>query len=217
MRKLWILAVLALGCNSQQEEDLFEPQIIAEATLFALENAGDNQYTVMEKEIGSAAFEQDGEVVRLTIELSGMTPNTYKAVHIHDGSVESPGRHWNRGSFFAACDSLSLGNFWGKPFVGDVGNVRIDETGSGLFTLRTDLWSINSGDNSDLVGRPIIIHDLPQDFAEECNPNHDHNHLHNNPKIGGGTVILISEEPVKSTASGARVAAEDVPDFLICN
>ena len=212
MRKvLWIL-VLAVGCSSPQE-DLFDPQIMAEASLFSLDQVGDNQYEVVQTEIGKAEFAQDGNVVQLKITLSGMTPNSYKAVHIHHGSIEEPGRHWNRGSFFASCDALSLGRYWGKPFIGDVGNVRIDASGNGLFTLRTDLWSINTGDPSDVIGRPIIIHDQGQDFAEECNPNHDHNHLHSNPKIGGGTIQLVSEVPVNSQV---MIEPEAMPEFLIC-
>jgi len=204
---------LAVGCSTP-EEDLFEPQIIAEAKLFTLEQTGENQFDVLEKEIGTAEFAQDGNIVQLKITLSGMAPNTAKAIHIHNGSIEKPGRHWNRGSLRASCDSLSLGNLWGRPFIGDVGNIRINEEGEGLFTLRTNLWSINSGDVSDVIGRPIIIHENPQDFAEECNPNHDHNHLHNNPKIGGGTIQLISEMPVN--AHSIEVPQENIPDFLIC-
>lgn len=142
-----------------------------------------------------------------------MTPNTFKAVHIHNGTVEEPGRHWNRGSFLASCDSLSMGNFWGRPFIGDVGNVRIDANGDGFFTIRTDLWKINSGDEKDIVGLPIIIHDTPQDFEEECDPNHDHTHMHMNPKIGGGTIKVLNEVPVTAQAI---VTSEEIPEFLIC-
>ena len=213
MRKLSIILIVFLAACAEPQEVIFEPEIVAEAKLYSLELIGENQYDIMESEIGTAEFSQDGNEVRLKITLSGMTPNTFKAVHIHHGSVETPGRHWNRGSLYASCDSLSLGNFWGRPFIGDVGNVRVDENGNGLFTLRTDLWRINSGDERDLLGRPIIIHDQPQDFQEECNPNHDHTHLHINPKIGGGTITLVSEMPV---IGQAFEDPEEIPDFLIC-
>ena len=212
MRSLFILVfILLISCAEPQ--DVFNPEIVAEAKLYELESLGDNQYNVLQSEIGTAEFSQDGSVVKLQISLSGMTPNTYKAVHIHHGTVEEPGRHWNRGSLLASCDSLSIGNFWGRPFIGDVGNVRIDSNGDGLFTIRTDLWRINSGDEKDVVGRPIIIHEMPQDFDEECDPNHDHTHKHTNPKIGGGTISLVSEVPVV----GQTIAIpEQIPDFLLC-
>ncbi|MEM6642128.1 MAG: superoxide dismutase family protein [Bacteroidota bacterium] len=212
-----LLAFLGLaGCSDSP--DPFEPEITAEAKLFSLEVLQTDgpyilEYGLAEKEIGVAKFSQDGPIVKLRIELSGMTPNTFKAVHIHQGTVNIPGKHWNRGSFYASCDSLSLGTFWGRPFIGDVGNVKIDSDGNGVFSLSTDLWSINSGDEKDLLGKPIIIHDLPQDFVEECNPNHDHNHLHTNPKIGGGTIELLSDVPLNLQAIEEP---KDMPDFLIC-
>ena len=213
MRNLVLLVVIAFVSCAEPKDVVFEPEISAEAKLYALETVGENQYNASEKEIGTAAFSQDGDVVRLHISLSGMTPNTFKAVHIHYGTVEEPGRHWNRGSLFASCDSLNMGSFWGRPFIGDVGNVRIDNNGNGEFTIRTDLWRINSGDEMDVLNKPIIIHDLPQDFAEECNPNHDHNHDHRNPKIAGGTITLLSDVPVNEQSIAMP---EHIPDFLIC-
>ncbi len=213
MKNLFPLILVVFFSCSEPQEVVFEPEIFAKATLYSLNDLGDNKFDVLESEIGTAEFSQDGNTVMLQIRLSGMTPNTYKAVHIHRGTVSEPGRHWNRGSLFASCDSLSLGNFWGRPFIGDVGNVRIDANGDGLFTLRTDLWSINSGDEKDILNRPIIIHDQPQDFEEECDPNHDHNHLHQNPKIAGGTIALISDVPIISRAFDIET---EVPDFLIC-
>lgn len=213
---LLVAVVLVASCTSNDEEP-FEAEIIAEAVLYDLELVGDNEYETLQTQIGTASFAQDGDVVRLQITLSGMEPGTYKAVHIHEGSLATPQRHWNGGSVFASCDSISLGSFWGKPFIGDVGNVEIGSDGEGVFTISTDLWSINSGDLKDVVGRPIIIHDSPQDFSEECDPNHSHGDEHTNPKIAGGTIELLSGEPVNTNARAVIEITNEVPDFLICN
>ena len=213
MKQISFLSFLVVLACAEPQEVAFEPEIEAEAVLYSLATLGDNQYARMENEIGSATFAQDGNVVKLQITLTGMTPNTFKAVHIHHGTVENPGRHWNRGSLLASCDSLSMGNFWGRPFIGDVGNVRIDENGEGVFSIRTDLWRINSGDEKDLVGLPIIVHEMPQDFQEECDPNHDHTHMHMNPKIGGGVISLTSGG---MEVGNAIDLSEEIPSFLIC-
>lgn len=213
MKKLWLLVVvLAFACSSNTE-DPFEPEIIAEAKLFSLEEIGDGQYAIEAKEIGTARFAQDGDVVELRISLLGMTPNTAKAVHIHDGTVEEPGRHWNQGSYQAACNERSMGRVWARPFIGDVGNVPIGSDGTGELILRTDLWEINSGDEKDVLNRPIIVHEMSTDFAEECNPNHSHEGMHSNPKIGGGRIELISDIPLNEQSIATP---EDLPDFLIC-
>ena len=213
MRKLIVIVgIIMVGCGSDTEIP-FEPEIQAEATFYALEQVGNNEYEVSEAPVGVAKFAQDGNIVELRISLQGMTPNTFKAVHIHNGSVELPGRHWNQGSLFASCDERSLGQVWAKPFIGDVGNVPIDSDGTGSLILRTDLWRINSGDEKDLLNKVIIVHENPQDFIEECNPFHDHTHAHANPKIGGGMIALTSDIPLEQQAI---VVSEQMPDFLIC-
>ena len=194
MKKLSILPlVLILACGSENQQGLTGPEIVAEAVIFTLVEVAEREYEVQQVSVGKASFFQTGNVVTVEISLTGMTPNTSKAVHIHDGSVQLPGRHWNSGKFVAACNERSMGEVWARPFIGDVGNVPIDENGNGTFSLQTDLWAINSGDNKDILDKVIIVHDDPQDFVEECNPFHTHDHPHFNKKIGGGTISLISE------------------------
>ena len=194
MKKLSILPlVLILACGSENQQGLTGPEIVAEAVIFTLVEVAEREYEVQQVSVGKASFFQTGNVVTVEISLTGMTPNTSKAVHIHDGSVQLPGRHWNSGKFVAACNERSMGEVWARPFIGDVGNVPIDENGNGTFSLQTDLWAINSGDNKDILDKVIIVHDDPQDFVEECNPFHTHDHPHFNKKIGGGTIALISE------------------------
>ena len=214
MKRLFILPLLIfIACDSSEPEQVLEPEIVAEAQIYALNQVGDREYEVQAEVVGKASFFQTAEVVTIEIELSGQTPNTSKAVHIHEGTVEVPGRHWNAGKFIAQCNTRSLGSVWARPFIGDVGNVDIDENGNGTFSLRTDLWQLNSGDERDLLDRPIIIHENAQDFIEECDPFHDHTHAHSNPKIAGGEIKLVSaiEQNVQS-----YVKAEQMPDFLIC-
>ena len=213
MKKLFILPLLIfIACNSEPQEEL-EPEIVAEAQIYSLNQVADREYEVLSESMGVASFYQTGDVVTIEISLSGQAPNTSKAIHIHEGTVELPGRHWNAGKFVAACNTRSLGSPWARPFIGDVGNVNIDANGNGRFSLKTDLWKLNSGDERDLLDRPIIVHDQPQDFIEECDPFHDHTHAHVNPKIAGGEIKLVSniEQNVQS-----YVKAEQMPDFLIC-
>lgn len=215
MKKLFILPLaLILACSSEDPKEIGEPEIVAEAEIFAITEIADREYEVQETSVGKASFFQTGNIVTLEISLTGMTPNTSKAVHIHDGSVQLPGRHWNSGKFVAACNERSMGEVWARPFIGDVGNVPIDENGNGTFSLQTDLWAINSGDNKDILDKVIIVHEDPQDFIEECNPAHTHEHGHSNQKIGGGTIALISEvdRNLQSIVSTEKV----MPDFLIC-
>ena len=206
-----------MSCESDPVEE-FIPDIRAEAKLYSIEQNGENHYLVSQQNTGTAVFGQSDNVVQLTILLENMKPNTRKAIHIHNGTVEKPGRHWNQGYLFSACDSLSMGRRWNKPFLGDIGNVDINSEGIGVFTLQTDLWQINSGDNDDVLNKVVIVHEKPQDFANECTPNHIHNH--SNAKIAGGTIQLVSDIPQNEQQV---VQMEKVPEFgtakmqQICN
>ncbi|GAB4232648.1 MAG: hypothetical protein Tsb0034_05480 [Ekhidna sp.] len=211
-RLLLVLIPLIFSCSSEEFE-FGTPEIEAEAQIFSLEKVGEDTYDPQAKQVGTAKFYQAGNVVKVMISLEGMTPDSYKAVHIHRGTVQNPGRHWNRGSYIAACDTASMGERWGRPFVGDIGNVPIGADGTGDLVIFTDLWSINTGDRKDILDKTIIVHEYPEDFAEECNPAHVHDHLHFNLKIGGGSIVLASDIP---KVEQSTFEMERLPDFTIC-
>lgn len=141
--------------------------------------------------MGNASLVYQDGVTTLDISVEGMEPNTQHAMHLHQGTLREPGRHWNKGKFIAFCDSISLGEYWLKPFAGDVGNISVDASGDGTFTIQTDLWSLGTDSESDISGTVLFIHEKYQDFGNECDPNHKHDHGHMNPKIAGGTVALV--------------------------
>lgn len=180
------------------------PDIEGRATIHSLNNNGEGQYEIACDTIGHALFLQYADTMVLQVSLFGMLPGSSKAVHIHHGTLNSPGRHWNQQSLYAFCDSISLGQPWRKPFAGDIGNVHIDEDGTGSLTVYTDLWALNSGDKKDILGKVVIVHDNEEDFELECQPDHPHNHDHNNLKIGGGIILLVSDITIT------------IPDFTMC-
>ncbi|MEQ9466164.1 MAG: superoxide dismutase family protein [Ekhidna sp.] len=215
MKKLLIIPlVFLLACSAQDSNQVAEPEIVAEAKIFSINQLTDSEYEVLSTPVGKATFTQTGDVVTISISLKGMEPNTSRAVHIHDGTLEAPGRHWNAGRFVAACGEESLGSQWQKLFIGDVGNVPIGADGRGEFTLHTDLWSINSGDEKDILDKILIVHQNPEDFAVECDPFHSHDYIHTNKKIGGGEIKLVSD--VLRNKQSAVSTEQITPNFLIC-
>lgn len=216
---LVLIAVFFIRCSEAEENEqilIEEPDIEAKADIYAIsfEKTVDfyDQFIVSDTSVGTAYFAQTDEVVQLTVTLNGMTPNEGKAVHLHHGTASRPENHWNRGSVFAACNEESLGQLWAKPFVGDVGNVAIDNEGNGSLTIQTDLWAINSGDEKDVLSLVVVVHDDEEDFAVECDPNHTHDHEHNNLKIGSGVVELITDVELAE-----QVVYSAYPGFTICN
>jgi len=186
-----ITVFLLLGC---QEESVPGPKTFATADIVLVDTEDGEFYQAGER-IGGATFTYQDGVTSLEVSLANREPGSSHAMHLHQGTLEEPGRHWNQGKFVSFCGEKSLGDFWIKPFAGDVGNIEIDEDGNGFFFMRTDLWSIGTNDDKDILGTVIFVHQNFEDFGNECDPFHTHEHGdHMNPKIAGGTVLLTVEQ-----------------------
>lgn len=194
MRSTGILLLLLLiaGCSEDDPKVDTGPAINAAADIYLVSSEDGTNYTTGEW-TGNAAFVYENGITTLEVFLSNMQPGDEHAMHLHLGTLEVPGRHWNQGQFVAFCSERSLGEVWAKPFAGDVGNITIDSEGNGYFKIKTDLWSLGTGEDSDIEGTVLFIHQNFEDFANECDPSHTHDHGHSNAKIAGGTVILDAE------------------------
>ncbi|MFZ9044913.1 MAG: superoxide dismutase family protein [Cyclobacteriaceae bacterium] len=190
-----VLAILIISLISSCEADE-SPAVdaLAVATIYGLENASDSTFAISDSEVGAATFSQREDIVTVNINVTGLIPNNRHAIHIHMGSCEEPGMHWNQGTTASFCrePNLDPDDIWTKPYAGDVGNLRTNETGSGTLELSTKFWRLGSGDALDITGLTIIIHENEEDFAQECFQSHSH--MHNNPKIACGTIDLISND-----------------------
>ena len=222
MKKFVIIlsALLFLRCEESENPVELIPEVEASADIYSLSvseiqdpNSSYLNYDVKETVVGTAYFYQTDNVVTLEISLKNQTPNSLRAVHIHNGELTKPQRHWNQQSFLPFCYTRSLGQVWAKPFAGDIGNIPIDAEGNGHYIIKTDFWALNSGDEKDILDRVIIVHEDPEDFGQECDPAHDHNHIHNNLKIAGGKIELTSD--VKRNSQAFKMT--EFPDFTICN
>lgn len=192
-----LLFVSIISLISCTKDDVFEPgpKTFASADIYSISTTDGELYTQGELTGNMTMVYQDG-VTSTTITLFNMEPNTIHAMHIHQGSLENPGRHWNQNIFTSFCNEKSLGEVWAKPAAGDVGNIEIDEEGNGTFTLQTDLWTLNQELDSDIENNVLFIHQMEENFAEECDPNHQHQHGHTNAKIAGGVIGLLPVEEI---------------------
>ena len=131
---------------------------------------------------GMAVFTQNGDQVTVTIEIQNASPGLH-AVHIHEnGDCSSPdgksaGGHWNP-------TDVAHGK-WGEGefHLGDIGNITVDEDGTGSIELTTDLWEIGTGSDIDVVGTGIIVHADADDFISQPSGNAG-------ARIGCGVIVL---------------------------
>lgn len=189
--KLFFLTLL-LSCT---KDDGFVPgpKTFAAADIYSITTEDGENY-VSGEWVGNVSFAYQDGVTKMEVSISNFEPDGSHAMHLHMGSLETPGRHWNQNTLANNfCNARSLGEVWAKPFAGDVGNISVDSEGNGSFTLETDLWTLGQGLDSDIEGTVLFIHEEKENFLNECDPNHQHQHGHTNEKIAGGTVVLGSQ------------------------
>lgn len=179
IKKLIIIFLVTgafIGCNSEPAP------VIVNADLMGYD-LGDGVELM-----GSVRASYINEVTTISISLINQMQGTIRAVHFYDGNCEDPGEIWNMNSDEKFCDILSLEERWSKPYIGDVGNIVIESDGTGEFQLSTDLWSIGTGDENDISNKTIVVHAGPENFIDECDPNHVPDHFHPNTKIACGVL-----------------------------
>lgn len=131
--------------------------------------------------LGTATFTQAGDEVTLVIELQDVLPQGPHGIHIHEvGDCSSPdgtstGGHWN--PYGAMHGMLGMG----ESHLGDLGNVQVERTGEGTLMITTDAWTIGTGDDTDVVGRGIILHEGEDNLMPDANPG---------PRIACGVIEL---------------------------
>lgn len=116
---------------------------------------------------GTVTFTEDaGGAVTMEATISGIAEGDH-AIHIHavgdcsaaDGT--SAGGHWN--------PTGEDHGVWGTaPFhLGDIGNITIGADGTGTISRTTDLWCVGCGEDNDVVGKGIIVHEGIDDFSSQ--------------------------------------------------
>jgi Cu-Zn family superoxide dismutase len=165
---LFTCAMLATACNnspnssdsSEEKKEAMPETKMAEATI-----AGTVSDTTVN---GSAKFSQEGDgKVKMDIELSIPKMASHSvAVHIHEhGDCGDAGNsshgHWN--------PTNKQHGKWGTGefHLGDIGNIELDATGKGTYSLETDLWTIGGDAQTDILSKAIIVHSGMDDFTSQ--------------------------------------------------
>ena len=191
---LLTISILLSLVNCQKSE-INKFDSAATATLEMVTLNEDLSYQSNGMEIGTLLCTQKEGVVSMDLTINNFPTGQlsyYHAVQIHTGTCESPLSPWNLGKDpdYSFCNVLSMGEIWAKPKAGDLGNIFINEAGVGNFYFQTDLYNVGSKDATDIIGKIIYIHEVAENFTQECYEGHNHNH--NNKKIACGTIELLN-------------------------
>lgn len=164
---LFISGAIIMACNnnsSSESKDKMAETKTAEAAL-----SGTKADTSVS---GTLKFTQEGDgQVKMDLEISiPSMANHSVAVHIHEhgdcgDEGKSAGGHWNPTN--KQHGKWGVGEFHS----GDIGNIELDSTGKGTYSLETDLWSIGGDVQKDILGKSIIVHSGMDDYTSQPSGN----------------------------------------------
>jgi superoxide dismutase, Cu-Zn family len=118
---------------------------------------------------GTVTFMQDGDVVRVRADLTGLKPGAEHGFHIHEkgdcssGDGMSTGGHFNPGG-------KPHGPQGGEHHAGDMPAVRADGYGNASATFELKGVTIGGG-TADIVGKGLIVHRDPDDYKTQPTGN----------------------------------------------
>jgi Cu-Zn family superoxide dismutase len=163
-----LAAALVAGCSSLQHMRHMD-QSAAYATL---------QPTQGNSARGTVSFTQDGDGVRVRVTLTGLKPNAEHGFHVHEkGDCTSGDGMSTSGHFNPA--GKPHGPQSGEHHAGDMPSLRADASGNATATF--ELKGVSIGGDADLVGKGLIVHRDPDDYATQPTGN-------SGPRIACGVI-----------------------------
>jgi Cu-Zn family superoxide dismutase len=114
---------------------------------------------------GQVRFTQEGNAVKITALLEGLTPGQKHAMHIHEfGDCSAPdatsaGSHYNPEKHPHGLPEAN------QRHAGDLGNVQADAQGKAKYEISVNNMTI-AGTKNPIIGRAVIVHAKPDDGSQ---------------------------------------------------
>ena len=128
---------------------------------------------------GTATFTDVASGTHVVFEVQNATPGLH-AVHLHTGSSCADfGPHWHPMDIPAGTPGIPVAQAaLNMPPIGrgEVGNILVGESGTGILEFTTPFWSLGGDPNTDILGKLIMIHETGDTFA--TNPHAHHMNMH---------------------------------------
>ncbi len=115
---------------------------------------------------GTVQFEQKGDKVLVTAEVTGLAANSEHGFHVHEkGDCSAPdgtsaGGHFNP-------ENKPHGHASMERHVGDMPNLKADANGVAKASFELDLMTLKEGSANNIIGRGLIVHKDPDDYKSQ--------------------------------------------------
>jgi len=114
---------------------------------------------------GTVSFVQSGDKVRITAEVSGLTPGREHGFHIHEAGDCSSGDGMSAKGHFNPY-AKPHGHASTERHAGDMPNLKADANGKASMTADLDVITVAPGPAS-VIGRGLIVHVQPDDYKSQ--------------------------------------------------
>lgn len=120
---------------------------------------------------GRLALTADGDGVRIVGDIGGLGRGSTHGIHIHErgdcsaADASSAGGHFNP----VGAAHGRAGN--AAHHLGDMDNIVADANGVAHVSLRIDGAILGTGGDNDILGRAIVVHANPDDYATQPSGN----------------------------------------------
>jgi Cu-Zn family superoxide dismutase len=136
---------------------------------------------------GKIVFTQKGDEVHLKGKITGLTPGLH-GFHVHEFGDLSSDDGLSTGAHFNPEGAPHGGPHSKKRHVGDLGNVKADESGTAVIDMTDKMLSLHG--KHSIIGRALIVHAKEDD--EKSQPAGDAG-----GRIGGGVIGIANTAPPK--------------------
>ncbi|MYE91260.1 superoxide dismutase family protein [Candidatus Poribacteria bacterium] len=138
---------------------------------------------------GEATFVETDGAVHVRIEIQNATPGLH-ATHLHIGSCTNVGPHWHPMGVPVGTVGVPVAETAPEmpPIgVGEIGNIRVGEGGTGALEFTTLLWSLGGDPSTDILGKLLLIHETGDTFQVHPHAHHTAMAMSEMPTDDAGT------------------------------
>ena len=132
---------------------------------------------------GRLALTSDGDGVRIAGDIGGLGPGSTHGIHVHErgdcsaADASSAGGHFNpAGAAHGRAGSAA-------HHLGDIDNIVADASGVAHVSMRIDGAILGTGGDNDILGRAIVVHANPDDYATQPSGN-------SGPRVACGVIQM---------------------------